>query len=278
MGNILEDINYVNRLIKKFGSNIDRNVYYELVYAKKKFTTAWSDDLDSSIKESILGVLDSIDSLLSIIDLDEVQKREPVDIRSLDKYKYHDKLTVFNGNTRISNKVVTTKSMLCNYISRAWHCFVFLVLFAVLVFAMPLMVGSIFESNLFSKILSYIASGFSLVMTTIIGTGVFFDMMYMFNPVVRHKLECWGSDLVTDFAKESCGTIEVVSKQVNDIDRLERNTHILDMYYYQTGNTLPRTHSNSFKKIVESSVDAEFAIDKMLNNGEIKLLTTDISW
>lgn len=253
-GDIVKQIEYINLLIKRYGKNVDKNVYYELVYAKTLFEAELTRGIDDEVlRESCQSSLDSLNLFLDTLDLEDVQEHEIIDIRPLDNRKYLSN-TVFNGNTYVED--VAMGSYVDAFGTDASKFLLFMV-FTVIGNFIPT-----FPLSLLSYILaSYMGISFAL------------DLAYISIPSFRNKL--LNSKLIDRNVQKACMDYVKIYECLNDKDRFRRNFQIAVEYSKDIPELIDLidrfTMSNDFKEKVLIVSKIELKVDSYLYDGLIEV-------
>ena len=117
----LANTQYLKQIIKdvKNKSDIDSNIYYELVLGKMKYEDVLSNCEDPQIAEECKSMICSIESIIDGFtqkELSDILSKETKDIQKYDKVKYYNiKDTVFNGGIKKPYEVTNNEGSLAFY-------------------------------------------------------------------------------------------------------------------------------------------------------------------
>lgn len=263
---IIKHINYVNFLIKKYGTKIDSNIYYELIYAKRSLGIASSDIDDKNLQKDCDAIIQSIDMLLGQADLESIVKSDLIDIRKLDDKKYDKDKTVFMGNTALvsieKSKSEALKMYFISNIPKFCVCILLFVFFLCKV----------------SSIISFNNKDFELVYKVFLElvryVGIFVSFVLLGNTLVS-ACSLLASDnmqlpdkFVDDEIKECYESSEDLAlNRLDDVNRIQRNFDILDYYKHESEELRALSErvndASTFEDKIDVAVDIELAMDKL---------------
>ena len=290
----LVNTQYLKQIVKdvKEKSDMDSNIYYELVLGKMKYEKVLKVCEDTQIAEECKDMIASIESITEGFtqnELSDILSKETKDIQKYDKIKYYNiKDTVFNGGIRKPYEVITNGKCLSCYIKNRIVS-IMLICFMTVIF----MLSGEIRDTIDSVVNNYCLENLTTVVIRFVcmmvlcaeSIVVTLDILYICIPLFRFMVEEEGSGLkgfistaAQDVVKldNACGKT-VIYKSINNKNRIKRNAEMLE--YLMTKNPeldeLVKLNKEiadckNTKLLYNRMAKVEFVIDELFKQGKLK--------
>lgn len=304
--NFLANNIYLKKLIEniKDKSDIDSNIFYELVLGKLKYEKILKNCDDEQIVKECRTMIDSIELVIGGFtkeELSNILSKETKSIQKYDKIKYYNlSETMFNGKLKRAYEVVDSNSSIKYYLKRKGLkiCILtFLTIFLVgfgfdYCYGMLDKVCSIMTNtgNIYNKAIDSLfanmgkaaisISFYLILISNILGMSI--DMLYINIPFFRYTVKeelrdkLVSSDAIDAVMVESNDNRIVRYRSIKNTNRIRRNEEILQYLMIKNpGNMkLKRIHKEiedckDTKLFYNKMAKMEFVLDEMFKQGEL---------